>query len=121
MSDKEDSLLNILGYVLGIIILLAVYGSFQYSQMRSGIQEITIELLSENFNPGYKADGISLPISIAFGGTTTAKVFINDNGGNIEVVDVEVTQKGIPVLSIFVGSEYYVEISGEELMRLRGY
>ena len=121
MSDKEDSLLNILGYAFGIIILLVFYGGFAYFQMRSGVQETTIELLSENFIPGYKADGISLPISIAFGGTTTAKVFINDNGGNIEVVDVEVTQKGIPVLSIFIGSEYYVEISGEELTQLRGF
>jgi hypothetical protein len=121
MSDKEDSLLDILGYVLGIIILLIFYGGFQYFQMRSGVQETTIELLSENFIPGYNADGISLPLSIAFGGTTPAKVFVNDNVGNTKIVDVEVTQSGIPVLSIFIGSEYYVEISGEELTQLRGF
>ena len=114
-------MLNILGYAVGIIILMVFYGGFQYFQMRSGVQETTIELLSENFIPGYEADGISLPISIAFGGTTPAKVFVNDIVGNTKIVDVEVTQSGIPVLSIFIGSEYYVEISGNELTQLRGF
>jgi hypothetical protein len=87
--------------------------------MRSNVQESTIELLTDNGHPGYKADGIALPLSAAFGGITTAKVFLEDNAANTQAIEVEIIQKGIPVLSILTHSEYYIEISGLELMQLK--
>lgn len=75
-------------------------------------------MLNNNGYSGFEADGITLPLSAAFGGITTAKVFLRRNGES-QGIDVEVTQKGTPILSVFVGSEYYIEISGVELMQLR--
>lgn len=119
MSNKESLTDSAIGYALVGALILAIYGGFQYFQLRSGVQETTIEMLNDNGHPGYEADGITLPLSAAFGGITTAKVFVKGNGGNTQAIEVEVTQKGIPILSIFTGSEYYTEISGIELMRLK--
>jgi predicted nucleic acid-binding Zn-ribbon protein len=118
MLDIRSLTESVAGYVIPVAIVLSIYGGIQYFQLRSGVQESTIEMLHENGYPGYEADGITLPLSAAFGGITTAKVFLRGNGGT-QAIDVEVTQKGIPILSIFVGSEYYTEISGVELMQLR--
>jgi predicted nucleic acid-binding Zn-ribbon protein len=117
MSSKESLTESVVGYAIAGAILLAIYGGFQYFQLRSGIQESTIEILNDNGYPGYKADGITLPLSAAFGGITTAKVFLDGNGKET-AIEVEITQKGIPVLSIFTGGEYLTEIAGIELMRL---
>lgn len=119
MSSKESLTEKVLGYGLAVAFILVFYGGFQYFQLRSGIQETTIELLTDNGHSGYKADGITLPLSAAFGGITTAKVFLEDNAGNTQAIEVEITQKGIPVLTILAGSEYYIEISGLELMQLK--
>lgn len=117
-KEKETVIDKIIGYALAVAILLSIYGGFQYFQLRSGIQESTIEMLNNNGYSGFEADGITLPLSAAFGGITTAKVFLRRNGES-QGIDVEVTQKGTPILSVFVGSEYYIEISGVELMQLR--
>lgn len=119
MSNKESLTESVVGYIIGGAIILSIYGGFQYFQLRSGVQESTIEMLNDNGYPGYEADGITLPLSAAFGGITTAKVFLKDNSGSTQAIEVEVTQKGIPILSVFTGSEYYTEISGLELMQLK--
>ena len=119
MSDKESLTESVVAYTIVGTILLSIYGGFQYFQLRSGVQESTIEMLNDNGYPGYTADGITLHLSAAFGGIATAKVFLKDNSGATQAIEVEVTQKGIPILSIFTGSEYYTEISGLELMQLR--
>lgn len=117
--SKESLTETAVKYALTGALILAVSGGFQYFQLRGGVQKTTIELLNENGQPGYKADGITLPLSAAFGGITTAKVFLKDNVGNTQAIEVEVTQKGIPILSIFTGSDFLVEISGTEVMQLR--
>jgi hypothetical protein len=119
MSNKESLTESVVGYIIAGAIILSIYGGFQYFQLRSGVQDSTIEMLNDNGYPGYEADGITLPLSAAFGGITTAKVFLKDNSGSTQAIEVEVTQKGIPILSIFTGSEYYTEISGLELMQLK--
>lgn len=122
MSSKESLTESVVSWAIAVAVIFVLYGglygSFQYFQMRSGVQESTIKILNDNGYPGYKADGITLPLSAAFGGITTAKVFVNGNGRQT-LIEVEVTQKGIPVLSIFTGSDYFTEISGIELIKLK--
>lgn len=118
-TEKESVTERVIGYVIAGAIVLAIYGGIQYFHLRSGVQEATIEMLNDNGYPGYKADGITLPLSAAFGGIAKAKVFLLDESGTTQGIEVEVTQKGIPILSVFTGSSFYTEISGIELMQLK--
>lgn len=118
-TNKESLTESVIGYAIVGAILLSFYGGFQYFQLRSMVQETTIKMLNDNGYSGYTADGITLPLSAAFGGIATAKVFLEDNGGAMQAIEVEVTQKGIPLLSIFTGSDFYLEISGLELLQLK--
>lgn len=118
VKNKESLTESVLTYAIAGALILAFFGGFQYFQMRSGVQESTIKMLNENGYGGYEADGITLPIAAAFGGINTAKVFLKDNSGDTKIIEVEVIQKGVPILSLFVGSEYYTEISGIEVMNL---
>ena len=118
-TEKESVTERVIGYVIAGAIVLAIYGGIQYFHLRSGVQEATIEMLNDNGYLGYKADGITLPLSAAFGGIAKAKVFLLDESGTTQGIEVEVTQKGIPILSVFTSSSFYTEISGIELMQLK--
>ena len=117
--EKETVTERVIGYVIAGVIVLAIYGGIQYSYLRSEVQETTIEMLNDNGYLGYQADGITLPLSAAFGGIVTAKVFLLDESGKTKAIEVEVTQKGIPIFSVFTGSSFYTAISGIELMQLK--
>ena len=64
------------------------------------------------------ADGINLPLGAVFNGNAAAKIFLKTTSGETEITEWQITSKGIPLLSVLTGSEYWVEISGLELMKL---
>ena len=116
-SAKSES--SFLSYITGAAILFIIFASVQYFEMRSNIQDTAIEILDENGYPGYEADGINLPLSIVFDGNADAKIFLITPSGETEITEWQITSKGMPVLSVFTGSEYWVSISGVELMKLQ--
>ena len=116
-NDEKANIFSKEG-LIAVIILFTIYASYQYFQMRGDVQETAEQLLTDNGYSGYTSDGINLPISAVLNGNATAKIFLKDNSGNTEITQVQITSKGIPLLSVFTGGEYWVEISGPELMKL---
>ena len=86
--------------------------------MRSDVQETANEILRDNGYPKYEADGINLLISAVLNGSASTKIFLKNQNGDIKITEWEFTSKSLPLLSIFIGSEYWLEISGIELLKL---
>ena len=118
VDPVSDSKTSYVQYVIGAVVLLLFFGSVQYFQMRSTIQETAISILKDNGYSGYEADGINLPLGAVFNGNAAAKIFLKTTSGETEITEWQITSKGIPLLSVLTGSEYWVEISGLELMKL---
>jgi hypothetical protein len=105
----------------GLIVLLflfVVFSTKQYFNIRWKIQETAEKILTDNGYSGFTADGINLPISAVLSGNATANIFFKDNMGNIKKTQWQITNKGIPIIMAFVGTDYLVETSGLELMKL---
>ena len=105
----------------GLIVLLflfVVFSTKQYFNIRGEIQETAEKILTDNGYSGFTADGINLPISAVLSGNATANIFFKDNMGNIKKTQWQITNKGIPIIMAFVGTDYLVETSGLELMKL---
>lgn len=115
-TEKKSSFVE---YIIGTAVIFGIYASVQYFQMRSNIQETAIDILNDNGYSGYEADGINLPLGVVISGNVDAKIFLKAASGDTEITEWQITSKGIPLLSVFTGSEYWVEVSGLELMKLQ--
>jgi len=115
-TDKKSSFVE---YIIAAAVIFGIYASVQYFQMRSDIQETAINILNDNGYSGYEADGINLPLGIVIDGNVDAKIFLKSASGDAKITEWQITSKGIPLLSVFTGYEYWVEISGLELMKLQ--
>jgi len=119
-NEAKTSILGtIIRYLIAFLILFFIYATYQYVELRSNIEAATEELLIDNGFTGFKSDGINLPISAVLTGNSPAKVFLKKNNGNIKLIEVQITSKNIALLAVLTGGEYWVEISGEELIKLQ--
>lgn len=117
-TEEEPEKTSLIEWVIGFVVIFLVYATWQYFQMRSDVQETANEILRDNGYPKYEADGIMLPISAVLNGSASTKIFLKNQNGDIKITEWEFTSKSPPLLSIFIGSEYWLEISGIELLKL---
>ena len=107
-------------YIVVFLVVVGLWGGNKHHGLKESVTETTVKLLN---NADYKnliVDGINLPVSLAFLNISViADVFFKKNDGGIIVIKVNVTPKGgMPILSIFSDTAFYVNIEPTELMKL---
>jgi hypothetical protein len=102
-----------LGILLGIFI---VNFGFSYYELSSNSRNQIIQILKNTGYSGYNVKSFNLPSSILFGSPVTAVAILEKNGGLIKINPTVTPLSGV---AIMFSSEYYYEISGEDLMKLK--
>ena len=118
IQPNQSILTTALGYFIAVIIFFIVAAGYHYVQMRDLIQKTVTELLEDNNINGFTTDGINLPLSAVVGGYYDARVFLKSDNGETYITNVVVTSKAVPIVSLFVDAEFFVEIPGEEVAKL---
>ena len=118
--SKETIIKNLLGYGVAALVLVAVFGGYQYYELRGSVQDTVQEILTEYPGvTGVTVDGINLPISVIFANKVTADVFIQRDNDDVAIIEASIIPKdAIPILSILTDFEFYAEISGSEMFKL---
>ena len=96
-----------------LIILVLVNFGYSYYSIKNAYPSDLLELLEKNGENGYLINATNIPISVLFGNEVTAPVIIEKNGELLKLSPT-ITPTSFPILQL----EYYIEISGLEMLKL---
>ena len=123
--DPDKSFVeNIASYIAGLFALFIVvtigYSGYWYYEMRGMVKDNTQEMIEEYQWP-LTVHGVSLPMSLIFARQVTAEVRFHYNNYNRGIIKVNILPHidSIPVLLVYGGTDYQIEITGDEMQKLK--
>lgn len=86
---------------------------YSYYSIKNAYPSDLLGLLEENGVNGYQINATNIPISVLFGSEVTAPVILEKDGELLKLSPT-ITPTSFPILQL----EYYIEISGLEMLKL---
>ncbi|MEP5630722.1 MAG: hypothetical protein ABJP79_02440 [Tateyamaria sp.] len=115
-SAQEKAKTNKYWIIGSLCVGIFVFLFFSHQELEDGVQETIESILKEN-NIEASVRSLNVPFSAQLGYKVEGDAFVEKGS---EISRLSFTYTSIDRLPMF-GGEYYVEISGVEMMNLRGF